>query len=315
MFLKNIHRDRNFIHFREKFHSSDFGFSVTTLLDCLEDPIRKLYDLKLSQRECEDEFDSDDIFASQKLQDRSFYLNSFYPAALLYTYEEIHKGYKVKDLWNDVFTLGFGSKTRSLEPETNGVCHKCVGSYFPNLESTTADEISRLNIEVFLAQKANNFPWPSIISLRQSLVCMPSRSETEVVFVERDNAIFNPFSTAELDTSARGTSAFNPFSESSESEDENQTSTCIGCRKSFSNGYFLLIHNNIFHKNKVESLGESPNCEMPRSVVKVHELLTSRCGGKKVKPTFVSDGEDIITSFHSKPPKKKARQAKKRLSF
>ena len=314
MFLKNIHRDRNFIHFREKFHSSDFGFSVTTLLDCLEDPIRKLYDLKLSQRECEDEFDSDDIFASQKLQDRSFYLNSFYPAALLYTYEEIHKGYKIKDLWNDIFTLGYGSKTRSLEPETNGVCHKCVGSYFPNLESTTADEISRLNIEVFLAQKANNFQWPSIISLRQSLVCMPSRSETEVVFVERDNAIFNPFSTEELDTSARGTSAFNPFSESSESEDENQTSTCVSCRKSFSNGYFLLIHN-IFHKNKVESQGESPNCEMPRSVVKVHELLTSRCGGKKVKPTFVSDGEDIITSFHSKPPKKKARQAKKRLSF
>ena len=110
-----------------KFAVSDLkkGFRVARIFDKLDQPIREFYDVMLKDRDSKvDEF-SIDCFAGVSPEDLRFFERRFYPAALFYTYCQVHCTGDQHDLMNEVFSLGAGSKTMSMMPEITGICREC----------------------------------------------------------------------------------------------------------------------------------------------------------------------------------------------
>jgi len=277
--------DESFTQFlSEKFRNSTFkdGFNVTALLDILEDPIRELYESRINDRNLDgDDFDFDNITIGRKPEDTTFYERCFYPAALLFSYQQMHNDYQGKDTWEDVFTLGSGSKGYDLIPETNPVCNDCASVYFPNLKNLTSSEILDLNIQVFKSQKENAFNRPSIVKylkkMQAGTLCestssdeLKSEGEKQEISENLGRRPFNPFS----DNGSESKDGFNPFSsDDSDSDEEITPNSCTICKKSFSEVEYLHYHNRVFHDK------------------------TSKNKTKIVVSKFVSDGEEMMTSF------------------
>ena len=283
-------------NFSKKFQSSILqdGFNVTALLDMLDDPIRELYESRINNRtEDEEEFDFDNIAIGRKPEDSTFYEKCFLPAAVLFTYQEIHHDYQGKDLWDDVFTLASGSKGYDLIPETNPICKDCASVYFPNLKNVNPSEILDLNVRVFKRQKENTFKRPSIVKYlkkMQSGTLFENNSSDDDLESEGDEQKieilgkrhFNPFSEDGSDSmGVSGTMpkkvAFNPFSSDDSNSDEDGTqNSCTICKKSFSVVEYLHYHNRVFHDKSVKISNNKT------------KILVSK---------FVSDGEEMMTSF------------------
>ena len=154
-------------------------FCVTEMLDFLEDYVAILYKSKLSERYLEDEFDVEHVISTRSPEDTNFYKRVFLPAAIIFTYQDRHPNSDLRPLLNDVFTLGSGSKTKSLFPETNAVCLECVSKYFPQLKGVES-QIENLNIQVFMEQKSNLFLRPKFAKFLKKMHLTDTNRDSDI---------------------------------------------------------------------------------------------------------------------------------------
>ena len=282
-------------------------FYLPGILEFLEPHIRSLYQRRLDEREPVDEFDCDNVMNCRKPEDTTFYERGFLPAAVLATYRLKHLDFEEDQLWDELFTLGSGSKTEDLFPETNPVCFDCASVFYPNLKAVNLAELHNLNAKVFKLQKNNLFKIPSFAKVFTDTSSVTTNSDAESIgFSSKSGAdkagvrAFNPFSEDSSDNSDTFSDklknlvddkkiAFNPFSsDESEKEDESKRlNYCPVCHKSFTLNDYLSYHNQIFHK---------------------------KSNVKSLIPQFVSDAEELITTFVNESPeaeKKKTKISKK----
>ena len=249
-------------------------FKIPELLEHLEVQVRKYYDNLLMERDEKiDEF-SFEFFGCTQPADLTFYKKRFLPAALLYTYELKHPETDQRELMKDLFTIGSGAMTMDLSPEVTGLCMDCCQERVPE-KTLNLMEVSRINLSVFIAQKADKF-------------CSDMKRDSDTS-EDEDSAVTKEASylvdenlESLLDTksdSAGGKLSvfeFNPFEVSLETSpdilvDESEivrNHVCHYCQKAFSREEFVSLHIEILHES-----------------------------GKKVIPKFVMEGEEHITSF------------------
>ena len=258
---------------RKQFHTPDF-------LDHLDDNIRKYHRVLLCERDEQlDEFNFHLVDGIQS-KDIIFFTRRFFPAALFFTYSMNHPDSDPKDLMEDLFSIGAGSMTMTLIPETTGICVDCYSDRFQGVPNKilSLEQITKLNKIVFRAQQADRFVSEfryysdssnedetegldivdnnedeDLDDLLESLPGSNSKDENLSVFE------FNPFVVNKSDTSST-----NIFTK----EDVLKSHACIHCGKAFSREEFVNMHVDIFHGSV-----------------------------KKVVPRFVNDGEELITSF------------------
>ena len=87
--------------FSMKFKSSSLKemFCVTKMLDFFEDSVANLYRSKLSERGLEDEFDVENVITRRMpAEDTNFYKRVFFPAAILFTYQDRHPNCNLRPL-------------------------------------------------------------------------------------------------------------------------------------------------------------------------------------------------------------------------
>ena len=246
------------------------------MLEKLEEKISVLFESRLNGRVYEDEFDVENPFDCTAPKDTLFYERCFLPAGIFLTYKQVHPMSNEKKMLEDLFTLGSGSKTKDLIPETNAVCADCASVVFPDLKEASPDQICEINKQVFKEQQKNKFLRPYLLKILKNIKS-PHRSESEESVnddsVSDIKAASDRVSDVKEIESKKG---FNPFSSDEESEVEIESSrdnACKVCCKSFTMSEFLAYHNRIFHGNKNSS-----------NTVKV----TSR---------FVPEAEQLITTF------------------
>ena len=203
-----------------------------------------------------------------------FIKKRFFPAALLYTYEMKHPETDQSELMKDLFTIGSGAMTMDLSPEVTGFCMDCCQERVPE-KTLNLMEVSRINLTVFIAQKADKF--------RSDMKHDSDTSEDEDSAVNKEasyQADENLESLLDTKSDSAGEKLsvfeFNPFAVSLESSpdilvDESEivrNHVCQYCKKAFSREEFVSLHIEILHES-----------------------------GKKVIPKFVMEGEEHITSF------------------
>ena len=305
-------------------------FSVAPIIDFLEDHIANLYATKLNSRVQNEEIEFENVIDGRSPKDTMFYEKQFLPAAIIFTYQEIHPECDVEQLMVDVFSIGAGSKTTNLFPETNAICHEwCASVYFPNLKKMNPTNINDLNCEIFKEQNSNHFLRPHLAKILARTAEESCSDESEMTTVasvveslltknisgkELDedtlstsdilHANFNPFSSDESELDADKIQMFNPFS-SDESISEifyELPHRCGQCNKGFSVVEFLGYHNKIFHQD-MEQSGRLHLAT--RFVEEGEDLITSLCEPNKIENNnehllatkFVGEGEAMITSF------------------
>lgn len=281
------------IIFSIKFKSSTIvgSFSVTEFLDFLEVRIEKLYREKLNSRILDDEFDTEHPYDFCDPKDTTFYSRCFLPHALILTYKEVHSNSDDKDIWDDVFTVGAGSRTQDLIPETQPICQLCGSVFFKALKDLDQEQIKLLNYQVFKAQKQNFFLRPKLAKLLLKSDCADSNSNDDsdnlVASLDISKVMevdpFNPFSEDSFEEIPTDNSEkkvqFNPFSSDDDELDTDVVvdepkvyNYCPKCSKGFSLLVYLDYHNQVFHSSRSKSV-------------------------KSIIPRFVPEGEDLMTSF------------------
>lgn len=291
---------RYLLIFRKKFASSSSSvldrFTITPMLEMLEENIRVLYESRLCGRVNEDEFDVEKPYDCTAPQDILFYEHCFLPAGIFLTYKEIHPMSNEKRLLEDIFTLGSGSKTKDLIPETNAICVECASVFYPYLREASVDQVSEINKQVFKEQQKNQYLRPYLSKILKSIK-NPHKYDSEESVIDdsvSENKSASKFSGSEgvsklneFGNNENG-KRFNPFSSDEEFEADIEPSpknTCEACLKSFSLSAFLAYHNKIFHG------------------------LKSVSNSVKVASKFVSEAEELITTFVAPDNSVKKRKA------
>ena len=265
-----------------KFAQTDIKkrISMPDYLEHLEEIMRAEYRILLSERdEDEDEFNYD--MDGIKPEDITFLTKRFLPAAMFFTYSKKHPTSDPKELMEDLFTIGAGSMTVDLFPEITGICLECVGQrlHGEDYKNFTHAEITKANLVIFRAQQADHFfskiPYYSDSS---------SEDETEKKNLEDhklgSNSVSDVSNSPTKFSDTHSLFEFNPFAASSDSDSTSadkclsslevpQSHACNHCGKTFSRQEFVKMHIEIFHSE----------------VTKV------------VVPRFVSEGEDLMTTF------------------
>ena len=264
-------------------------FSTPDYLDHLEDHVRSHYNLVLNERdekEREDEFDYDNV-ARKQPEDMIFFTKRFFPAALLFTYSMRHPSYESRELMDDIFTIGSGSKRLDLVPEMTGICPDCAAEKLGSRNVATSEEILKINRIVFKAQQADKFAtiisYYSDDSSSEAGIHEDKEDEEkeytniEVIDNVVDNDVISSSSSFEFNPFAPGSTS----KEDPESLDEQapRSHSCNYCGKRFSKIKFVAMHVEIFH-------------EQAGSVV----------------PRFVDEGEEKITSFVKVTTNKKSEE-------
>ena len=272
----------DFIKFLDlKFAASDLRkqFHTPDMLDHLDKVVRKNYrDLLFERDQEEDEFDFH-IVDGIKPEDTTFFTKRFLPAALFFTYILKHPMSDPKELMGELFSLGSGSMTFDLFPEITGVCPDCIVERFQSEKfvNLSFEQIRQVNKIVFRAQQADCF-----VTKTQYLTDSSDEEEATEEIEDLDDSIKSAAVSLHLSESKSLISEdlfeFNPFVlnsgslnnlESENVEDEVSLShACIHCSKAFSREEFVNMHIEIFHGSV-----------------------------RKVVPRFVSEGEELITSF------------------
>ena len=283
---ENMQLDKDLQYFLDsKFAVSDLkkGFRVARILDKLDQPIREFYDVMLKDRDSKvDEF-SMDCFAGVNPEDLRFFERRFYPAALFYTYCQVHCTGDRHDLMNEVFSLGAGSMTMSMMPEITGMCRECQNCKLDR--NASQEEIEKMNMRVFEEQVHDNF----------QLDYDTDTDEDDESSLNQKNSVSTGFLKEIVEResiSEVSTIIFNPFvSEVQNSEkpvnEGGREFQCELCPKKFSREEFLSLHHKILHSKK--------------------KLVTQ----------FVDLGEELITTFEKEPysSPSSAKRAKRALKF
>ena len=162
-----------FVESKSKKDNLQERFSLPDLLDCLEIPIRKIYDELLDEEK--EEFDENFAMSGE---DQIFFIKYFLPSAMLKTYQAVHKTVSVTECLNDLFSLGSGSATYDLFQEVVGVCCLCAGS-FDNL--TSAERISDCNKFVIFKQFENSFKSPNLFIHGKSLQMAHAKVTLDII--------------------------------------------------------------------------------------------------------------------------------------
>ena len=219
-----------------KFASEDpkTKFSISEMLEFLNDDINRLYRLKLDERDVEvDEFNVDQIYQGMLPEDVTFYQKSFLPTALFLTYSQRHPNDERTALMNDIFTVGSGSKREDLAPEVTGLCSLCASEEgFPYL---TEQDVEQFNRKVLEKQIGLNFHCSYEINDSDS------RSDKSAIDTDMPSFWFNPFSSSD-----------GSMSESSQNTDDvfsfADSFPCNLCPKQFTEADLLQFHKDCFHK-------------------------------------------------------------------
>lgn len=138
-------------------------FSPTEMLDNLDAEIRNLYNLKL-----DDQMEEFDERFAMTGADQNFYVNVFFPTAMLKTYSKVHELTPISECLEDLFTLGAGSETDDLFPEVHGICEECVGDFIDG--DTSSAEVIYLNIKVLKGQMDDGFRDPKLVRMWNDFV-------------------------------------------------------------------------------------------------------------------------------------------------
>ena len=144
----------SFLTFKFKQESMKDKFSVNELFEVLLPHIRNIYETKLEARDVDDEFGIDSIVGGTDILDGMFFERSFMPMALYLVYKEIHaNNYESEEeLFNDLFSVGSGSRNLDYLPEITVFCSECRPEHsYPLME---VDEINR---KVLRLQSLDNF--------------------------------------------------------------------------------------------------------------------------------------------------------------
>ena len=216
----------SFLTFKFKQESMKDKFSVNELFEVLLPHIRNIYESKLEARDVDDEFGIDSIVGGTDILDGMFFERSFMPMAFYLVYKEIHaNNYESEqELFNDLFSVGSGSRNLDYLPEITVFCSECRPEHsYPLME---VDEINR---KVLKLQSLDNFVLHG--------VCPSSSAYSER---HSDLSTFNPFCQEMEDISDTDSTSFE----------------CSVCFKQFSRSDFLDFHMKIFHK-KVQFVNES----------------------------------------------------------
>ena len=216
----------SFLTFKFKQESMKDKFSVNELFEVLLPHIRNIYESKLEARDVDDEFGIDSIVGGTDILDGMFFERSFMPMALYLVYKEIHaNNYESEqELFNDLFSVGSGSRNLDYLPEITVFCSECRPEHsYPLME---VDEINR---KVLKLQSLDNFVLHG--------VCPSSSAYSER---HSDLSTFNPFCQEMEDISDTDSTSFE----------------CSVCFKQFSRSDFLDFHMKIFHKT-VQFVNES----------------------------------------------------------
>ena len=208
----------SFLKLKFKQESMKDKFSVNELFEVLLPKIRNIYEIKLEARDEDDEFGLDSMFGTN-IEDGMFFERSFMPMALYLVYKEIHNNYKTEEeLFNDLFSVGSGSRNLDYLPEITVFCSECRPEHsYPLME---VDEINR---KVLKLQSLDNFVLHG--------VCPSSSAYSER---HSDLSTFNPFCQEMEDISDTDSTSFE----------------CSVCFKQFSRSDFLDFHMKIFHKTE-----------------------------------------------------------------
>eukprot|EP00092_Neocalanus_flemingeri_P086276 GFUD01108691.1.p1 GENE.GFUD01108691.1~~GFUD01108691.1.p1 ORF type:complete len:417 (-),score=94.63 GFUD01108691.1:86-1279(-) len=266
-------------------------FSVSDIFsDDFESSVKSYYSEKIADRKNSvDEFDVENVIEFGKQKDITFYKKTFLPLAVFKTYKEKHpETSDDKELMEDVFSIGAGSRRHDLFPEVNAYCQVCC----PELWET---KYQRLNLLIFRKQFENRFSLPIEPDSSDSEKNTDSDSESviEKIFVPRKDSVFNPF-LSDLETVSDDSNSDGEDDDDSDEEVESKlkkgaehdnvdeedtnidiTSKCSSCQKTFSREDFLELHCEIFHDAK-----------------------------KKVTMQFVSEPVELMTSFCKDGPSK-----------
>ena len=236
-------------------------FSVSDIFNDNFDSSVHSYYLKIiaEQDTNMDEFDEENIVDGISFADINFYRKIFLPLSVFYTYQEMHQQTTaLRDLMEECFSIGAGSRTMDLFPEVNAYCEVCC----PELWNS---KFKRLNLLVFKEQVENNFSLP--IDTDDD----DSEKEFMVKNVEKGSEIgINPF----LSDSSSKSSDEDVFGDvNTEPIDTcvHKTFKCSNCPKAFSKEVFLKMHLDIFHDSKRKVTTEIQFVSEPV------DLITSFC--------------------------------------
>ena len=130
-------------------------FAPTDMLDNLEGEILKLYNLKL-----DDQMEEFYERFAMPGGDQNFFVNVFFPTAMLKTYSKVHELTPISECLEDLFTIGAGSETDDLFPEVHGFCEECVGDFIDG--DTSSADVIYLNIKVLKGQMDDGFRHPKL---------------------------------------------------------------------------------------------------------------------------------------------------------
>ena len=264
-------------------------FSISPLLDFLEDDIRKLYHVKLDTRldTMEDEFNQTDVFDRMKPEDVTHLEKVFMPAAYFYTYLEKHSGAARLDLMNDIFTLGSGSRTASLFPEVTGICDKCSNN--AELSNVSETNIDSYNRGLFKLQLKHRFT----TSFRIMVSSSDDGSSFDEKLYFKEDTWYNPFDST---SSSSGTTTSCARSLAGV-ESDRLDFECQDCTKSFTKKEYLDFHRECFHKTALKCGTQfvADPTDLISSFTHEDEAGTSKA--LKCGIQFVGDPPDLISSF------------------
>ena len=250
---------KNFLHSKFSVTSLTKGFSLTEMFSFLEEDIKQLYDEKLKARDLDQgEFNLSKIWEGVAAEDGTFYQKVFLPSAIFFTYLEKHKGCgERKDLMQDCFTVGAGSKREDLFPEVTGLCRECATDEYKNFSEL---DIETFNKKVFKLQVSNNFK------------CNYYRAQSDESDADEDTQCgidrwFNPFDSSDEEITEMIETVRSILDIEWEQEQEQSWYTCNMCTKQFSREEFLKYHKDWFHKTSNETAVIGVTCPEPEELI------------------------------------------------
>ena len=253
------------------------GLNILEIFEPILPNIREVYENKLAKRDC-DEFDENNIFCGIKSEDGMFYSDYFLPSAIYYIYQMWLKTDVEKlDIFRELFTLGSGSRTKTLTPELSPFCEECAD------EGMDGGKVRQINLAVFKSQICHKFLNPSVFGLFVQLSTRREGSDDwkevsdvhrEVSDEEKLTEKCNPFLSDDDedddDSPATPLGRTNPFDATFDSDEELCLDGCDQCCATFPSEEFVAFHKKLFHS-------------------------------KVIKPKFVKHAENLMLSFNELP--------------
>ena len=300
-------------------------FSICEILSFLESDIKNLYQKKIDKRDEEEEddvFDLARICKGMEASDVEYYSKVFLPSAIFFTYLEKHKAGDRRQLMDECFTLGAGSKREDLFPEVTGLCRECVlekHEYFADID------IENLNKKMFKMQVQDRFITNFNVDVDSGSEESENCDNTSGKIIVR---WYNPFDSSSDNESDELFEDKPVESSTLRFPDKSLPSpaaiidpiieySCEECPKVFSRKDFLEFHQECFHKHKnvkkskavvvsdsvpesmISSFSQLPNISSLQQ--SVENNLPEKAKFKKTVVLRHVEAADLMLSFHQEP--------------